>query len=43
MRLLTWDKNNLFYGETINTYVGDTLQSFYVDLTTSSYEKDKYQ
>ena len=43
IREYIFDKNNLFYGETINTYVGDTLQSFYVDLTTSSYEKDKYQ
>ena len=43
LREYIFDKNNIFYGETIDVYANKTLNNFYVDLTTSSNERDKYQ
>ena len=43
IREYVFSRDNLFYNETIHTYVDQTLKNFYVNLTTSSNEKDKYQ
>ena len=43
IREYIFDKENIFYGETINEYVGKTLNNFYVNLTSSSDSRDQYQ
>ena len=43
LREYVFDRENYFYGETINTYVTKTLQNFYVDLSSNATLKDKYQ
>ena len=43
IREYVFDRNNYFYEETIDTYVAQTLQNFYHDLSNSADEKNKYQ
>ena len=43
MREYIFNKKNIFYNETIDKYIDDTLLNFYVNLTSSSNDKDQYQ
>ena len=43
LREYLFDRETIFYGETIDKYSADTLQNFYVDLSESSNQKDQYQ
>ena len=43
LREYLFDRETIFYGETIDKYTADTLQNFYVDLSESSNQKDQYQ
>ena len=38
-----FDKETIFYGETIEKYANDTLKNFYFDLSESANQKDQYQ
>ena len=43
IREYVFNREAIFYGETINTYVEKTLTNFYINLTTSANLKDQYQ
>jgi hypothetical protein len=43
IREYLFDKETIFYGETIEKYANDTLKNFYFDLSESANQKDQYQ